>query len=171
MASAAHCPLLGCERQLVGSRTRGKNLRQARVRDYLYYATKIWLTLTLKSDESSLLDVAKQFDFISPVRMEPGTRQGEPTHLESPKQGGLKLLERLLGLRNDNIVSTDAVFVSLDLEVDADRQKLHLLTEEPVVRQLGFASLDTRDIHASSLHQHNLRSLISAQMFQTTPKP
>lgn len=41
--------------------------------------------------------------------------------IKRPKQGGLGSLERFLGLRLDNVLSTDAIFISLDLEVASDR--------------------------------------------------
>lgn len=61
---------------------------------------------------------------------------------------------------------TDVVFVSLDLEVASDRQRMHLFSEKPVVRQLGFARLDTRDIHSLS-PSSDLKSLISLHMFES----
>ena len=91
---------------------------------------------------------------------------------ERPKLGGLNHLERLLQLRQDSVLSTDAVFISLDLEVASDREKLHLSPEKPVVRQLGFARLDTRDIRSLS-SSSNLESLILLSMFENNrlPKP
>ncbi|KAH8777756.1 hypothetical protein F5883DRAFT_544020 [Diaporthe sp. PMI_573] len=99
----------------------------------------------------------------------------EPTHIQSLKLkpgrlGGLKHLERLLGSREDGVLSIDAVFISLDLEVASDRQRLHLLAEKPVVTQLAFASLDTRDIRSLSTSS-DLRSLISLQMFEVVEPP
>ena len=88
-----------------------------------------------------------------------------PSRIKFPKLGGLKHLERLLRLRQDSVLSTDAVFVSLDLEVASDRRRVHLSSEKPVVRQLGFARLDTRDIHSLS-PSSDLRRLISLSMFK-----
>ncbi|KAI1114252.1 hypothetical protein F5Y14DRAFT_188648 [Nemania sp. NC0429] len=84
------------------------------------------------------------------------------THL---KLGGLRHLERFLGLRPDNASSKDrpskdAVFISLDLEVASDRRRLHLSTDKPLITQLGFARLDIRDFDS------NLESLISVSMYQ-----
>ncbi|KAK5997485.1 hypothetical protein PT974_02846 [Cladobotryum mycophilum] len=88
----------------------------------------------------------------------------KPTKLK-PRLGGLKNLERLLGLRQDQILPTDAIFISLDLEVASDRKTLHLSAGKPVVTQLGFATLDTRDIRAlSSLS--DMRGFISIRMFK-----
>lgn len=56
--------------------------------------------------------------------------------------------------------------MSLDLGVASDRQRMYLSYEKPVVRQLGFARLDTRDIHILS-PSSDLKSLISLHMFET----
>lgn len=98
--------------------------------------------------------------------MEHDPAHTQPLKLETGKLGGLKHLERLLGLRTDDDLSTDdAVFVSLDLEVASDRQRLHLSTEKPLVTQVAFASLDTRNIR-SLTESSDLRSLISVHMFE-----
>ncbi|KAI1193401.1 hypothetical protein F5X97DRAFT_314244 [Nemania serpens] len=83
------------------------------------------------------------------------------------KRGGLSHSERFLGLRLDNAsaLSTDAIFISLDLEVGSDRQRLHLSTDKPLITQVGFARLDVRDI-ASSSASSNLESLVSIHMYQ-----
>lgn len=99
----------------------------------------------------------------------------DPTHtqpfkLKTGKLGGLKHLERFLGLREDGGLAIDVVFVSLDLEVASDRQRLHLSTEKPVVTQLAFASLDTRHIRSLS-GSSDLRSLISIHMFEVRIPP
>lgn len=60
--------------------------------------------------------------------------------------------------------------MSLDLEVASDRQRLHLSSEKPVVRQLGFARLDTRDVHSLS-PSSDLGSLISLYMFESRGLP
>lgn len=104
--------------------------------------------------------------FACPI-MEHASTHTEPWKIKAGRLGGLKHLERLLGTRQDGVLSTDAVFVSLDLEVASDRQRLHLSAEKPVVRQLAFASLDTRDIHAISVSS-DLKSLISLQMFEVS---
>lgn len=65
--------------------------------------------------------------------MEPKILPTEPKRIKPPKLGGLRHLERLLGLREGDVISTDAVFLSLDLEVGSDRQRLHLLRGKPVV--------------------------------------
>jgi hypothetical protein len=88
-----------------------------------------------------------------------------PPKLKPSKLGGLNHLERLLGLRQDAVLSRDAVFISLDLEVTSDRQRLHLSSESPVIKQLAFAKLDTRDIHSLSILS-DLKSLISVSMFE-----
>ena len=90
--------------------------------------------------------------------------------LKLPKLGGLNHLERLLQLRQDSVLSTDAICISLDLEVASDRERLHLSSEKPLVRQLGFARLDTRDIHSLS-SSSNLESLILLSMFETNALP
>ncbi|KAI1421286.1 hypothetical protein F5Y12DRAFT_768795 [Xylaria sp. FL1777] len=88
------------------------------------------------------------------------------------KRGGLRHLERFLGLRLDNALSigTDAVFISLDLEVGSDRQRLHLFTDEPVITQVSFARLDIRDF-ASLSASSNLESLISVHMYKIEVPP
>ncbi|KAK8090186.1 hypothetical protein PG997_005147 [Apiospora hydei] len=43
-------------------------------------------------------------------------------------------------MRTDDVISTDAVFVSLDLEFDEWRKKLWALNREPKVGQIGFAT-------------------------------
>ncbi|RFU78779.1 putative qde-2-interacting protein [Trichoderma arundinaceum] len=60
--------------------------------------------------------------------------------------GSLKHLEQLLGLRRDQVLSRDAAFISLDLEAAMDRKTLRISGDKPVVKQLGFAYLNTRDI-------------------------
>ena len=81
-----------------------------------------------------------------------------------PSLGGVKFLERFLGLRGDAIISTDAVFISLDLEVASDRKFLSSSGEQPVITQLGFARLDTR--HLSSLSEENdLHSFLSVRFY------
>ncbi len=107
------------------------------------------------------------YNLFSPTIMAPSNepfdvRSSNTTHL---KRGGLRHLERFLGLRLDNALSTDAVFISLDLEVGSDRQRLHLSTDEPLVTQVSFARLDIRDF-ASLSASSNLESLISAYMYQ-----
>lgn len=94
----------------------------------------------------------------------------ESTHIQSLKLkpgrlGGLKHLERLLGVREDGVLSIDAVFIYLDLEVASDRQRLHLSAEKPVITQLAFASLYTRDVRSLSTSS-DLTSLILLQMFE-----
>ena len=89
------------------------------------------------------------------------------THL---RQGGLGHLERFLGLRLDNAFSRDAVFISLDLEVASDRQRLHSSTDRPLVRQLGFAHLDIRGLYPL-IASTNLGSLTSVHMYQLDVPP
>ncbi|KAK5989234.1 hypothetical protein PT974_10740 [Cladobotryum mycophilum] len=57
----------------------------------------------------------------------------ESPRVQSAKFGSLKHLQRLLGVREVGALSTDAVFMSLDLEVASERQRLHLSTEKPVL--------------------------------------
>ena len=102
--------------------------------------------------------------------MVPEVPPNQPKKFRPPKFGGLRHLERLLGLRKDGFIPTDAIFVSLDLEVGSDRRRLHLLTERPVVNQIGFASLDTRVIRPSAA-SGGLRGLISVQMFVVGKQP
>lgn len=102
--------------------------------------------------------------------MEHRSTHTESWKIKAGRLGGLKHLERLLGIREDGILSIDAVFVSLDLEVASDRQRLHLSAEKPIIKQLGFASLDTRDIRSLSMLS-DLRSLISLQMFEISLSP
>ncbi|KAL7794250.1 hypothetical protein V8C37DRAFT_377002 [Trichoderma ceciliae] len=89
-----------------------------------------------------------------------------PTKLKR-HQGGLKHLERLLGLRQDQVLPTDAVFISLDSEVTSDPQILRPSGDKPIIAQLGFAYLDTRDLHLLS-SSSDMSSLISVRMFQVT---
>ena len=105
-----------------------------------------------------------QLEYLSLPAMESRAR------LKLPKLGGLNHLERLLQLRQDSVLSTDAIFISLDLEVASDRERLHLSSEKPVVRQLGFARLDTRDIHSLS-SSSSLESLILLSMFENNALP
>lgn len=102
--------------------------------------------------------------------MEHDPTHTQPLRLKKGRLGGLKHLERLLGLREAGGLPIDAVFVSLDLEVASDRQRLHLSTTKPVATQLAFASLDTRHIHSLS-GSSDLRSLISVQMFEVDLPP
>ncbi|KAK8041941.1 hypothetical protein PG993_006464 [Apiospora rasikravindrae] len=87
------------------------------------------------------------------------------SRLKNARGGGINHLHRLLGMRNDDVISTDAVFVSLDLEVDEWRKKLCTLNREPKVGQIGFATLDTRDIRRSSPYV-DIRSLISVRFYE-----
>ena len=86
-----------------------------------------------------------------------------------PRLGGLKHLERLLGLHEDGTLSTDAIFVSLDLEFVSDRKLLHL-PDEPVITEIGLASLDTRHITSLSLSS-NLSTLINTQFYRVLGQP
>ena len=81
-----------------------------------------------------------------------------------PPLGGLNHVERYLGFRQDRGQAIDAVFISLDLEVAADRRKLYQSVWMPLVTQIGFATLDTRDIHALSCAS-NLHKLISVRVY------
>lgn len=100
--------------------------------------------------------------------MEHESTHTQPSKLKKGKVGGLKHLERLLGLREDGRLSSiDAVFVSLDVEVASNR---NLAPTKPVVTQLAFANLDTRHIHSLS-GSSDLRSLISVHMFEVEPTP
>lgn len=76
---------------------------------------------------------------------QPGSDKVE-CRVKKPKGGGLNHLQRLLGMREDGVLPTDSVFVSLDIETDEDRQGLHLLDREPRINQVGFATLDTREL-------------------------
>jgi hypothetical protein len=88
------------------------------------------------------------------------------------KRGGLRYLERFLGLRLDNThaLSTDGIFISFDLEVGSDRQRLHLFTDKPLITQVSFARLDVRDFVSSSASS-NLESLVSIYMYQIKVPP
>jgi hypothetical protein len=81
-----------------------------------------------------------------------------------PHLGGLRHIERFLGLRRDNFLPTDAILISIDLEVASDRKLLHLSNEKPLVTQIGFARLDTRDIRSMS-NAADLRNMISVHFF------
>jgi hypothetical protein len=59
--------------------------------------------------------------------------------------GGRDRLERLLGLCQDEQTPTDAVFVSIDLEVASDRRRLPR-DGQPIIGKVGFAFLGTRDL-------------------------
>lgn len=61
------------------------------------------------------------------------------------KRRARKRLKRLLGLGQDDPFPTDALFASLDLEVALDRKFLPL-DGQPIITQIGFAYLDTRDL-------------------------
>jgi hypothetical protein len=100
------------------------------------------------------------------------TRQHTATNprLKPSKFGGLNHLERNLGMRQDASLSPDAVFVSLDLEVASDRDRLHLSSEKPIIRQLGFARLDSRDIRSLSLSS-DVRNIISVSVFDSSVLP
>lgn len=50
--------------------------------------------------------------------------------LKPSELGGLIHLGRLLGLRQDAVLSTDAVFVSFDLDVDSNRLNWHQSSEK-----------------------------------------
>lgn len=76
------------------------------------------------------------------------------------------LFRAMLGLRHDDVLLTDAVFASFDIEVASDRHKVHMSTEKPAISQVGFATLDTRDVRSLST-SGDLTSLISAQINQT----
>jgi hypothetical protein len=55
--------------------------------------------------------------------------------LKPSKLGGLNHLERFLGLPQDAVLSTDAVFVSFALEVASDRRNYFYLPKKPAIRQ------------------------------------
>ncbi len=95
-----------------------------------------------------------------------------PLRTKPSKLVGLKDLRRLLGVSQDNVLSVDAIFISIDLEVDGDRLWLHSSAEQPIIRQLGFAKLDTRDICSIS-PDGNLGDHIIVEAFETKlpPKP
>ena len=93
-----------------------------------------------------------------------------PKRPKAPKLGGLTHLERLLGLRNDGVLTTDAVLISMDLEVASDRHTLQSSTERPVIEQIAFARLDTRELRFVG-PSNNLRSLIDVRMSDVKPSP
>ncbi|KAK3934073.1 hypothetical protein QBC46DRAFT_359267 [Diplogelasinospora grovesii] len=91
--------------------------------------------------------------------------------IKIPRSGGLNHLERILGLLQDSgpLCSSDALFVSIDLEVSRDeRSKLLQSSDRPLVKEYGVAILDTRDIGGCTdgigLHQ-----LISTRHYSTRP--
>lgn len=90
--------------------------------------------------------------------------------LKDARLGGALYLEQLLGFSQTLAFRRDVVFVSLDLELTASRRTLNLSSEKPVVTQLGFARLDTRDINSLSL-ESDLRSLVSVSMFKDDTLP
>ncbi|GAP90696.1 hypothetical protein SAMD00023353_5200200 [Rosellinia necatrix] len=63
----------------------------------------------------------------------------------------------------------DAVLISFDLEVASDRQKLETSAEDLIITQIGFASLDTRDIDVLS-SSSDLSRLISVAMYVVKSK-
>jgi hypothetical protein len=97
------------------------------------------------------------------------TTHTQPLKLTTHKLGGLKHLERLLGTRQDGVLTIDDMLISLDLEVASDRERLYLSAEKPVVRQLAFTSLNTQDIRSLSASS-DLNNLISLQMFEVRLK-
>jgi len=83
--------------------------------------------------------------------------------------GGLKHLERILGLLQDShrLCSLDAVFISIDLEVSRDeRAKILKSSDRPSIKEYGFATLDTRDISGRS-EQIGFNQLFSTHHFST----
>lgn len=76
-----------------------------------------------------------------------GSSSGTPVSRAKlrPRRGRLWHLEQFLGLRQAGPFPTDAVFVSLDLEVASDRGRIGQSGEKPATRQFGFAYLDTED--------------------------
>lgn len=99
------------------------------------------------------------------LKSEQGTVQSIWAPSKRPKRGGTNHLQRLLGMRQDNLLPTDVVIVSLDLEVSEDLGNLHLLERDPVIRQVGFATLDTRDLHDLPTST-GLEALISVHLFE-----
>lgn len=85
--------------------------------------------------------------------------------LKTPKGGGINHLHRLLGMRSDDTISRDAVFVSLDLEGGNNKPSPCTLDAESSIRQIGIATLDTRDLQRSSLAD-DVRALISVSFFE-----
>ncbi|KAK2593015.1 hypothetical protein QQS21_009269 [Conoideocrella luteorostrata] len=86
-----------------------------------------------------------------------------------PSLGGLEHPERLLGLRQDRLLSTDAIFISLDLEVASDRKRLLRSGKRPDITQIGFARLDTRDLCSLPISSSSdLRRFIAVRYFQVT---
>ncbi|KAK7952556.1 uncharacterized protein PG986_008284 [Apiospora aurea] len=65
------------------------------------------------------------------------------SRLKNTKGGGINHLHRLLGMRSDDVIPADAVFVSLDLEVDEWRKKLWALNREPKVGHVGYEGCPT----------------------------
>ncbi|KAK7908661.1 hypothetical protein PG985_015964 [Apiospora marii] len=87
------------------------------------------------------------------------------SRLKTPKRGGINHLHRLLGMRSDDTVSRDAAFVSIDLEGGENKTKTYNLGSESNIRQIGIATLDTRDLQQSSLSD-DIRTLISVSFFE-----
>lgn len=81
----------------------------------------------------------------------------------------MKNLQRLVGMRQDGVLPTDVVFVSIDMEVDEDRQKLHLLDRDPVINQVGIATLDARDLEFLP-PSADLEARFSVRLFQAAER-
>lgn len=89
--------------------------------------------------------------------------------IKIPPSGGLNQLERILGLLQDScpFCSSDALIVSIDLEVSRDeRSKLLQSNDRPLIREYGVAILDTRDIGGYT-DEKDLRQLVSTRHYST----
>lgn len=84
---------------------------------------------------------------------------GQP---EQPDQ-----LEELMGLRENDRTATEPIFISFDLAVACDRERLNHLDEKPVIRQMGFARLDIRNF-CSPYFLENPNHFISLRCVQVT---
>ncbi|KAI6084718.1 hypothetical protein F4821DRAFT_261617 [Hypoxylon rubiginosum] len=92
--------------------------------------------------------------------------QVELPRTQHPQMGVLKHVERFLGLRQDQVLPADIVFVSLALRlVSSDQQEPRPSTERPAVSQIGFATLDTRDICALSTTSESTSSDLTSMIF------
>jgi hypothetical protein len=86
--------------------------------------------------------------------------------IRASKRGGLWRLEYLLRLRpgEPQSLPLDVVFVSIDLEGGiTDGQS----TQAPLVKEVGIAKLDTRDLFPAAL-KHPTTKLISTVRYSTT---
>lgn len=89
-----------------------------------------------------------------------------------PRSGGLNRLERILGLLRDidSLCPSDALLVSIDLEVSRDERTKLLQSPDhrPHIKEYGIAVLDTRELTGVTDEQ-SLGQLVSTRHYSTRP--